>query len=426
VSGDRLRTLVYGLRHLRRPADLTALRAAGSAQELARLAIVPAARNLGISAAFLPAALRAEFTAALLACRVLDAHEDLVEHRLASSAVLAAAAYLNGTTDTPPSPPVPPEVALRDSEAVDLALAERIGDVRALLRALPAESRQRVSDMLADVAGAMAHNLESPVPRTVYGRNVLGRVVHYVSDLITGGGWVEADSRELAECLGVMAQLANDLRDREFALYGVGDREELKLAVMVRLLAPALGGFALLERMSARIPSRGARMAMAYMMITTPAFLCTSVGAPAAYPRRLRLGAAVLAALSPRRWTAMSGRVRCSIDAAICTVLDGSPALLADARLIARSASGNRPSDAGARSLSPLIVATLADFVDDLPPEPLTGELPVADVRRMMFADHLAFGAIEWLEPGDADGLAALATQFQLVGIETAARGGHL
>jgi hypothetical protein len=42
-------------------------------------------------------------------------------------------------------------------------------------------------------------------------------------------------------------------------------------------------------------------------------------------------------------------------------------------------------------------------------------------VRRMMFADHLAFGAVEWLRPRDADGLAALAMQFQLAAIDTAA-----
>ena len=48
-----------------------------SPDELARLALIPAARNLGIAAGFLPADLRTEATAALLACRVLDAYEDL-------------------------------------------------------------------------------------------------------------------------------------------------------------------------------------------------------------------------------------------------------------------------------------------------------------------------------------------------------------
>ena len=54
----------------------------------------------------------------------------------------------------------------------------------------------------------------------------------------------------------------NDLRDGELALYDAGDYEELTRAVMLRLLAPALGGFALLTRLGPCTPSRGARVAM--------------------------------------------------------------------------------------------------------------------------------------------------------------------
>src|SRR6478735_2561501 len=102
MSGGRLDTLAHGLWHLHRTPDLVALRAARSPDELARLALIPAARNLGIAIGFLPADLRAEATAALLACRVLDAYEDLGHRPLASGAVLAAVDYLNGATDTPP------------------------------------------------------------------------------------------------------------------------------------------------------------------------------------------------------------------------------------------------------------------------------------------------------------------------------------
>ena len=77
MSGGRIGTLADGLWHLHRTPDLAAMRAARSPDELARLALVPAARNLGIAAGFLPADLRSEATAALLACRVLHAYEDL-------------------------------------------------------------------------------------------------------------------------------------------------------------------------------------------------------------------------------------------------------------------------------------------------------------------------------------------------------------
>ena len=115
--------------------------------------------------------------------------------------------------------------------------------------------------------------------------------------------------------------------------------------------------------------------------------------------------------------------MRSSADGAIREVLDGSPPLLAD------PAWWRGPSDSASGSarcrlrLAPLIVGTTFDMVQRLPDEPLTGELPVAQVRRMMFADHLAFGAVEWLRPRDADGLAALAMQFQLAAIDTAAPG---
>ena len=51
-----------------------------------------------------------------------------------------------------------------------------------------------------------------------------------------------------------------------------------------------------------------------------------------------------------------------------------------------------------------------------------TGELPEHQVRRMMIADHLAFGALERLRPRDADAMRALATQFQLTALDTLSR----
>lgn len=418
MTGGRLGILAYGLRHLRRAPDIDALRAAPSPEQLARLALIPAARNLGIAVGFLDKDLRAEATAALLACRVLDAYEDLIDRTLASNAVSAAVDYLNGTTDTPP-PPVD-AVAIRDSEAVDLVLAERIQDIRALLSALPAEGRERVGQMLVDVGGVMARNLNSPLPRAAYSEGVLGRVVYYACSLVAKDVFAEADLRELAGCVGVTAQLANDLRDGELALYGAGDREELTRAVMLRLLAPALGTFALLARLGPRTPSRGARAAMAYMTVTTTAFLCAAVGAPAPYPRRQRIGAVVLAAGSPAYWTTMLERVRRSADGAIHRVLDASSDATAGSSAAADVLSVGDP-----RSMSPsmgsLIVDTTFALVQALPEGPLTGELPDSEVRIMMIADHLAFGALERLPPCDADAMQTLATKFQLAAVDNTA-----
>jgi hypothetical protein len=409
MTAGRLGTLAHGLRHLRRAPDLAALRAARSPDELARLALVPAARNLGIAIGFLPAEQRAEAIAALLACRVLDAYEDLLDRPSAVEAVLAAAGYLNGDLEAPP--PVPDAVAVRDCEAVDLALAERIHDVRALLSALPDTGRQRVREVLVDVGRVMANNLTCRMPRAAYSEGVLGRVALYGCSLVTENACSESDLSELAGCIGVIAQLANDLRDGELALHGAGDREELTRAVMLRLLAPALGGFALLARLGPRTPSRGARTAMAYMTMTTTAFLCTAVGAPGPYRRRLRLAAALWAARSSEGWTAMLAKVQCAADGAIHRLLDRSPEVLAEADL-GRDGVHSMPTAVG-----PLIVDATFALVQRLPEEPLTGELTDSQVRRMMIADHLAFGAVERLRPRDADGLAALARQFQLAAL---------
>ncbi|MGO9034172.1 hypothetical protein [Mycobacterium sp.] len=424
MRGGRFGTLAHGLRYLHRASDLAAMRAARSPHELARLALIPAARNLGVAAGFLPADLRAEAIAALLACRVLDAYEDLSDRAWAGDAVVTAVDYLNGDTEIPP-PPLN-AIAVRDSEAVDLVMAERIRDVRALLSELPFEGRKRVGRMLADVGQVMAHNLHSPLRRTAYGEGVLGRVALYVCSLVAEDACAEVDFTELAGCIGVTFQLVSDLRDGELALYGAGDREELVRSVMLRVLAPALGSFALLARLGPCTPRRGARTAMAYMTITTTAFLCAAVGAPAPYRRRLQLAGAVLAAHSPAHWARMMTRVRRSADGAIHRLLDASPNRFVKARLAAGSGSADVLALGDPRSMppsmGPLIVGATFALVEALPVEPLTGELPESQVRRMMIADHLAFGALERLRTRDADAMRALATQFQLTALDPLSR----
>lgn len=421
MSGGRVGELAYGLRCLRRPPNLAAMRAARSPAELARHALVPAARNLGVAIGFLPAHLRAEATAALFACRVLDAYEDLMEPGLAGAAVRTAASYLTGATPTPP-PPLH-AVVVRDSEAVDQVLAARILDVRAMVSALPDDGRQRVGRMLVDVAGVMARNLEAVLPRSTYSEGVLGRAARYACSLIAEGAFAEADLAELAGCIGITTQLANDLRDGELALYGAGDRGELTRAVLLRLLVPALGSLALLARLGPRVPSRGARIAVAYMAITTTAFLSGAVGAPAPYRRRLRLGAAVLASRSPVHWAMMMKRVRCCADAAIHRLLDASLELSVG--------PGPAPEVLGlgggstSPSLGPLTIDLTFALVEALPEEPMSGELSGQHKRRMMIADHLAFGALERVPPGDTDAMQALATQFQLAALEMTSQKGR-
>ncbi|MDZ7918196.1 MAG: hypothetical protein U5O16_41365 [Rhodococcus sp. (in: high G+C Gram-positive bacteria)] len=133
----RLLISARGIRDLRRAVDPAALLRAGSPDELARSALVPAARNLAVAINLLPEPQRAESTAAVLACRVLDAYEDLCSG--SATTVLEAARYLVGDNPAPP-PPLSAQV-VRDSELVDSILAERIDDVRVLVSRLPAAGR---------------------------------------------------------------------------------------------------------------------------------------------------------------------------------------------------------------------------------------------------------------------------------------------
>ena len=125
------------------------------------------------------------------------------------------------------------------------------------------------------------------------------------------------------------------------------------------------------------------------------------------FPRAICAGdagamtAAVLAARSPGHWHAMLQRVRRSADGAIHRVLDAATDISAGSKPAA-DVLVLGDSRSLAPSMGPLIVDTTFAIVRALPEAPLTGELPDTDIRRMMVADHLAFGALERLRPHDA------------------------
>lgn len=428
MSLVRALRVLRAVRSLRRAVDEQQLRSARSPVDLAERALMPAARNLAVAIDLLPDGPRAEAMAAVLACRVLDAYEDLsADSALASIEVRAAARYLSGADDAAPAPPaVSPR---RASEKVDFVLAERIRDIRELILQLPVVGQERVSRMLVDVGDAMSENLEHPMPRVTYGQRVLGRVVGYVTAVISEG---EDDLDDLAQCVGAATQLANDLRDRELTLYGVGDGEELTRAIVLRLLTPALGSLALVSRLGARTPSRGARAALAHMTITTTAFFCRAVDVQTPYPRSLQLLGALWASTDEHRWGDMLDRVRTSIDCAVVHLLDPAPQLFSERQLSSERLLSERQvrshavddrdelqvfpiMDArdGRTTMAALSVDSAFALVDGLPNELLTGTLDDTSIRRMMIADHLAFGSLEQIRPHDCSAMRSLGHEFQ-------------
>ncbi|OZC48785.1 hypothetical protein CH286_10565 [Rhodococcus sp. WWJCD1] len=411
MKASRLLILARGVRDLRRAVDPAALVRAGSPEELAESALIPAARNLAVAINLLPELQRAESTAAVLACRVLDAYEDLYSgSEGAATTVLWAARYLVGENPVPP-PPLRARI-LRASDAVDSILAERITDVRALVGRLPAAGRTRVRELLIDVATAMADNLDVPMSRVTYGERVLGRVVVHACAVICENDQDvgNEDVAELAHCVGAAAQLANDLRDQELELYRVGTGAELTHEIVLRLLTPALGAFALLSHLGRRIRSKGARAAVAYMSITTTAFFCGAVGVRSPYSRRLRLVGALVAATGTGRWEAMLDRLRESVDTTVEFLLDSSPHGSRESpdNLFPRVDAHSHGTSMGA-----IVVDSAMALVDGLPTGAMRGELPDDQIRRMMIADHLAFGSLERMHPGDSNAMHLLGTRFQ-------------
>ena len=414
MSTARLPLLIRGLRNLRRAPDLDALLAPRSPRELAALALIPRAATWASPSVCCPRPCADEATAALLACRVLDAFEDLSDRAVASGAVLAAVDYLNGASDTLPAPLPALEGKIRDSEAVDRVLAERIADVRALLAALSEQGREGVGLVLTDVGRVMARNIDAPLTRVAYSEGVLGRITHYACALVAEDVLPEADLRELTGCVAVIAQSANDLRDNELAIYGAADREELTRMVMLRQLTPALGGFALLAKLGPGTPSLGARAAMAYMVdhdLGVPVRCGRRARALPARGRRGHAGRRLVGVLAT-----MLERVRRSGDAAIHQMLDASPDFTTG------SASASQVLGAGdlastETSLMPLIVDTTFALVHTLPEGRLTGELSDSAIRTMMIADHLAFGAMERV-PATNPTRSGRATRLQLAALD--------
>ncbi|MBB5874266.1 hypothetical protein F4553_007700 [Allocatelliglobosispora scoriae] len=386
ISADGVRRLglvLRGIASLRSPPDLAGVLAAPDPVAMGRRALVPMARHLGVATCLLPAAMREEATAAFLACRVLDAFEDLGEDRAARLGL--AVDYLCGRRARPPEllGPVPG----RRLDRLDAVLAGRIADVRDLLLALPAERRARIRSLLDDIGAAMARNLAHPLPRDTYGREVLGRVVRYAVELVAARP-VPAD---LCGAVGVLAQMANDLRDGDGEPYGATTRAELSRQVFLRLPPLVLAAFALLGQVGAAPRGRGVRAAAAYVTVTTAGFLCGQAGVRAPYRRRAQLPAALLAALGPRRFTAVLDRVRAAVNEAV-THLGGTRGItLVDAA---------PPSGTG---LPELLVGAAFRLVGDLPTGPLTGGLAGTHVLRVMLADQLALGALNGLDERGPD-----------------------
>jgi len=374
---------------LRRAPRLRYLASIGHPARFVRAVVVPAGRHLALALAFLPRDRRLEARISFLACKALDAFEDLSPDRAAARAGISAAMrYLCGEIAHPPRGT--DLHATRDTDRVGALLAARLPLLRSALEHLPEEAQQRCRALIARLGAGM---VQARADRRCYADDVLGEAVLYAARVAAPG---HAPPVAACRAAGRALQLANDVRDgesaraREVALY---------LAVPELPLVPRL-----LRWLPVGVGA-GTRAAAALVAGTTCVFYLRQLqgartrgeGTPAAastivpeVPRRLRhpIRGAIAAARSPRGY-------RDAIDA-IEEVLRAALGALG-APLERPPHPGAPPGGHDTVDSASALVALAMELVHAVPDERLDATTPAAPGRAVAVADYLLFSAVEQL-----------------------------
>lgn len=358
---------------LRRPTPFQRLASIGHPRRFLRAAIIPAGRHFALAIAFLPRARRDEATIAFLACKALDAFEDLSPDPATARRDLAAAVdYLVGASDRPPRASA--LQATRESDRLEALLAGRLPLLRAALEALPADAMQRCRAILERVGDGMLRPRDD---RRRYADHVLGEAVLYAARVVA-----PAHPPPLAACqaAGRALQLANDLRDAETA------------RARDVLLYQALPELPIVPRLLRWLPASagpGTRAAATLVVVTTCAFYLRQIAADAPPALRRPLRAALAAACSPRAYLATVAAIEDVLRealGALGTPLDGPaipPALPA------------RTSDTVSSAAT--LVSLAMELVHAVPDARVDAETPEQPGRAIVLADYLLFSAVEQL-----------------------------
>jgi len=367
---------------LRRPPRLRWLASIGHPRRFARAAIVPAGRHAALALAFLPRARRDEATLAFLACKALDALEDLSPDQAAAQAALRAAlAYLLGEAVHPPR--AERLRATRDSDRVEALLAARLPLLRAALEDLPADRSPRVRVLLRRVAEGM---LRGERERGRYADGVLGETVRYAAEVCAPEA---APPAAACRAAGRALQLANDLRDLEVDSAASTDLAHTRRAMLYRAL-PDLVAVPCLLRWLPATASRGARAATTLLAVTTCTFYQRQLDEP--LPARLRhpLRAALAAALSRRAYLATVAAIEAALRGALGRVAGPGVALPAASPFAVPSGASETASTAAA------LIALALELAHAVPEAKLDAAAAPPG-KAILLADYLWFTAVEHL-----------------------------
>jgi phytoene/squalene synthetase len=274
--------LWYAQRRLRAPSQLARLAQLEDPEAFFDQMFLAAGRNLAVASGFLSQEIRHEGKIAFLCCRALDAHEDLNrDPDVAARRLAETADYLQGKSASPPPPPSDP--GSRETDQLEVLIASRLPWLRQALASLPAPRRDRIFALIDDLAWAMiahVHSRSRADSPSLYGEQVLGRVVRYALDLLQ----LEPGATVDPASIGRLCQAINDLRDfhddapssREGAPWDA----EVEKALLWLELAEAATVVTSVLRSPGFSRASGPRAAVIYMAATT----LKAIAVQASYP----------------------------------------------------------------------------------------------------------------------------------------------
>lgn len=302
ISPVRAFLSAYGRLH--KEADIYRPRLADNPDCFLNEAFCASGRNISVAASFLDDAIRREARIAYLACRALDAYEDLLPAPAESRKCVAhAAQYLTGRSVEPVTTSfVTPN---SKSDAIEILIAQNLPLLKEEIQSLGDESRQRVETLIGDMANGMVRAITrrisgSPIDQAAYGEEILGKAIEYAFVLLKVKCHWPVDFISM----GRLIQAANMLRDIERdsiarATDDIGDIAERRICFYLEV--SETGAQIPRALASLRFPGISRpRASIAYMAATTATFFLKNSSAPCTVNLEAPLKIALLSALSPR------------------------------------------------------------------------------------------------------------------------------
>ncbi len=309
---DIIRT-AYNVRNQQSAAPSTSVKKRLKSQFIAT------GRNISIACSFLNHHDQKEFQLTYLACRVLDAFEDLIkDNRLSVKQLTLAQAYLCEKSDKLPESGLLNANTKYDYLEKDIVLNLPI--LRQSLDTLDIDRRKRVNILITDISNAMCRikkeNIEKNTER--YGNEILGRICQYVCEVLNIVDSCPIDY----QVLGTTLQSVNNLRDFEKDQIYKGSEEKSKLPLLIQIAMTSVCIPSNLAHLDFKTVSRS-RAAVSYLTITTTQFIYKYFNIPLPPSLRYPLLNSIYCAFSQKSFIKIVNSISSLLLAPASKILDG-------------------------------------------------------------------------------------------------------